>query len=84
MSLYPKSANLLIEQLAKLPGVGKATAQRLAFFILKSDQKENIALARAIREIKENIRFCFECGIMSELETSSIIADLINSNLFAY
>ena len=31
MSLYPKSANLLIEQLAKLPGVGKATAQRLAF-----------------------------------------------------
>ena len=42
MSLYPKSANILIEQLAKLPGVGKATAQRLAFFILKSDQQDNI------------------------------------------
>jgi len=72
MSLYPKSANLLIEQLAKLPGVGKATAQRLAFFILKSDQKENIALASAIKEIKENIHFCFECGIMSELEICNI------------
>ena len=75
MSLYPKSANLLIEQLAKLPGVGKATAQRLAFFILKSDQKENIALASAIKEIKENIRFCIECGIMSELEICNICTD---------
>jgi len=75
MSLYPKSANLLIEQLAKLPGVGRATAQRLAFFILKSDQKENIALASAIKEIKENIRFCSECGIMSELEICNICAD---------
>ena len=75
MSLYPKSANLLIEQLAKLPRVGKATAQRLAFFILKSDQKENIALASAIKEIKENIRFCFECGIMSESEICNICTD---------
>ena len=75
MSLYPKSANLLIEQLAKLPGVGKATAQRLAFFILKSDQKENIALANAIKEIKENIRFCFECGVMSESEICNICTD---------
>ena len=75
MSLYPKSANLLIEQLAKLPGIGKATAQRLAFFILKSDQKENIALASAIKEIKENTRFCFECGIMSESEICNICTD---------
>ena len=75
MSLYPKSANLLIEQLAKLPGVGKATAQRLAFFILKSDQKENIALASAIKAIKENICFCFECGIMSESEICNICTD---------
>ena len=75
MSLYPKSANHLIEQLAKLPGVGRATAQRLAFFILLSDQKENIALASAIKEIKENIRFCFECGIMSESEICNICTD---------
>ena len=75
MSLYPKSANLLIEQLSKLPGVGKATAQRLAFFILKSDQKENIALASAIKEIKKNIRFCFECGIMSESDICKICTD---------
>jgi len=75
MSLYPKPANLLIERLAKLPGVGKATAQRLAFFILKSDQNENIVLANAIREIKENILFCLQCGIMSELEVCNICTD---------
>ena len=75
MSLYPKSANILIEQLAKLPGVGKATAQRLAFFILKSDQQDNINLAHAIKEIKEKITFCVDCGIMAESEICSICLD---------
>ena len=75
MSLYPKSANILIEQLAKLPGVGKATAQRLAFFILKSDQKDNKDLAHAIKEIKEKITFCVDCGIMAESEICSICLD---------
>ena len=75
MSLYPKSANILIEQLAKLPGVGKATAQRLAFFILKSDQQDNINLAHAIKEIKEKITFCVDCGIMAESEVCSICLD---------
>ena len=75
MSLYPKSANILIEQLAKLPGIGKATAQRLAFFILKSDQQDNINLAHAIKEIKEKITFCVDCGIMTESEICSICLD---------
>ena len=75
MSLYPKSANILIEQLAKLPGVGKATAQRLAFFILKSDQQDNINLSNAIKEIKEKIKFCVDCGIMAESEICSICLD---------
>lgn len=80
MSLYPKSANFLIKQLAKLPGIGNATAQRLAFFILKSDQEENIALANAIKEIKKNIRFCKECGIMSESEVCNICTDQNRDN----
>ena len=75
MSLYPKSANILIEQLAKLPGVGKATAQRLAFFILKSNQQDNVNLAHAIKEIKEKITFCIDCGIMAESEICSICLD---------
>ena len=75
MSLYPKSANILIEQLAKLPGIGKATAQRLAFFILKSEQEDNINLSNAIRGIKEKIKFCVDCGIMAESEICNICLD---------
>ena len=75
MPLYPKPASLLIDQLSKLPGVGKATAQRLAFFILKSDSHDNIILANAIKEIKEKIRFCKDCGIMAESEVCTICLD---------
>ena len=75
MPLYPKPASLLIDQLSKLPGVGKATAQRLAFFILKSDNQDNITLASAIKEIKEKIRFCKDCGIMAESEICTICLD---------
>ena len=75
MPLYPKPANLLINQLAKLPGIGKATAQRLAFFILKSDIQDNVSLANAIKEIKEKIKFCIDCGIMAESEICTICLD---------
>ena len=75
MPLYPKPANLLINQLAKLPGIGKATAQRLAFFILKSDIQDNVFLANAIKEIKEKIKFCIDCGIMAESEICTICLD---------
>ena len=75
MPLYPRPANLLIDQLSKLPGVGKATAQRLAFFILKSDMEDNITLANAIKEIKEKIRFCLDCGVMAESEICTICLD---------
>ena len=60
MSLYPKSANRLIDQLSKLPGVGRITAQRLAFYILKSDEEDNINLSDAIQDIKQKIIFCEE------------------------
>jgi len=75
MPLYPKPANLLINQLAKLPGIGKATAQRLAFFILKSDIQDNVSLANAIKEIKEKIKFCIDCGIMAESQICTICLD---------
>ena len=75
MALYPKSATQLIDSLSRLPGIGKATAQRLAFFILKSDQKDNLFLSDSIREIKQKIRFCTNCGIMSESEICSICLD---------
>lgn len=61
MSYYAGPVAGLIEELAKLPGIGPKTAQRLAFYILKSPASEAKKLARAIDEVKDKIRFCEEC-----------------------
>jgi recombination protein RecR len=65
----------LIAQLSRLPGVGTRTAQRLAFHILRVSDEEATALADAIREVKEKIGFCRECGNLTEEELCSICQD---------
>jgi recombination protein RecR len=65
----------LIAQLSRLPGVGTRTAQRLAFHILRVPKEEAFALADAIREVKERIGFCRECGNLTEEELCTICAD---------
>jgi recombination protein RecR len=75
MAVYPKSANTLIEQLSKLPGIGRKTAQRLAFFILKSDNDDIRNLSDAITNIKRKIIFCECCGIMTEQTICDICTD---------
>ena len=65
----------LIAQLSRLPGVGTRTAQRLAFHILRVPKEEAFALADAIREVKERIGFCSECGNLTEEELCTICAD---------
>tara|TARA_Y100000748_G_C15485518_1_gene484563 strand:- start:993 stop:1586 length:594 start_codon:yes stop_codon:yes gene_type:complete len=75
MPLYPKSANRLIDELSKLPGVGRKTAQRLAFYILKSDEEDNINLSDAIKDIKSKIIFCESCGMMTENNICDICMD---------
>src|SRR3989440_7938268 len=49
-----------------MPGIGRRTAQRLAFFILRSTPDQALALADAIREVKERIGFCQECFNLAE------------------
>jgi recombination protein RecR len=65
----------LIAQLSRLPGIGSRTAQRLAFHILRVPKEEAFALADAIREVKERIGFCRECGNLTEEELCTICAD---------
>jgi recombination protein RecR len=65
----------LIAQLSRLPGVGTRTAQRLAFHILRVSDEEAAALADSIREVKEKIGFCRECGNLTEEELCSICQD---------
>ncbi|RMF98505.1 MAG: recombination protein RecR [Candidatus Schekmanbacteria bacterium] len=56
----------LIQALTKLPGIGRKTANRLAAHILKMEKSEAENLADAIKELKENIRFCKECFNITE------------------
>jgi len=65
----------LVAQLTKLPGVGQRTAQRLAFHLLQRPKAEALALAEAIAEVKERVRFCSECGNLTEEERCSICVD---------
>jgi len=73
--VYAPSVDNLIVQLARLPGVGRRTAQRLAFHLLKASEADALALADAIREVKERIGFCTECGNLAEEPLCPICAD---------
>ena len=72
--LSPAVENL-VAQLTRLPGIGTRTAQRLAFHLLSAPKPEALALATAIEEVKERVRFCRECGNLTEEETCAICLD---------
>jgi len=62
----------LIKELSRLPGIGRKTAQRLAFFILAMPDEEAKGIARAIDEVKDKARFCRECFNITENEVCRI------------
>ena len=64
--MYPEPINRLVGELAKLPGIGQRTAQRLAFHILRSEDADAAALADAIREVKEKVGLCEVCFNLAE------------------
>jgi recombination protein RecR len=72
--LSPSVENL-VAQLTRLPGIGSRTAQRLTFHILQVSKQEANALAQAIVEVKERVRFCNECGNLTEEELCAICLD---------
>jgi recombination protein RecR len=59
--VYPEPINRLVTELAKLPGIGQRTAQRLAFYILRSEDAEALALADSIREVIDKVGLCEVC-----------------------
>jgi len=62
----------LINELTKLPGIGRKTAQRLSFFIMGMPEDEALSIANAIIEIKKKARFCRQCFNITEEEICSI------------
>jgi recombination protein RecR len=72
--LSPAVENL-VAQLTRLPGVGTRTAHRLAFHLLRVPKDEAQALAAAIGDVKDRVRFCAECGNLTEEERCEICRD---------
>ena len=72
---YTETVNKLIEELARLPGIGSKTAERLAFHILKSKPADALALAQAISDVKTKIKQCKTCYNFAETETCPICSD---------
>jgi len=75
MAAYAKPIDHLIEALARLPGIGKKTASRLAFHVLRSSSSEAQELARAILDVKEKIRLCSICFNLTDENPCQICQD---------
>jgi recombination protein RecR len=73
----PRALNHLIDELCRLPGIGEKTAQRLAFFILRSPTVRVERLAQAIAEIKEKILFCSQCSSLTEADPCPLCTDAL-------
>ena len=75
MNSFPESVNRLIEEFSKFPGIGRKTAQRLTFYVLKSNQEMVKQLAQSLIDIKVKITSCTVCGAITESDPCLICTD---------
>ena len=73
--MISESVTRLVDEFAKLPGIGKKSAERLAYHVLRVHKTEAMALAEAIRDVKENVRHCQVCYNLAEQERCTICQD---------
>lgn len=75
MSELSESVVAMIEQLSRLPGIGRKSAERLAYHLLRVPDSEAFALADSIRNVRENVRYCDICFNLAESEMCNICRD---------
>lgn len=75
MVRYPAPFAKLVHELAKLPGIGNKTAERLAYHILSLSDREAEGLSEAIRAAKETMHYCSVCGNLTDRDPCAICAD---------
>lgn len=75
MDYFSSPVSRLIEELSRLPGIGRKSAQRLAFHMIRMPKEETQALAEAIVAARTEVRYCKECGCLSDEELCPICAD---------
>ncbi len=76
MTQLTESVAKLIDELARLPGIGRKSAERLAYHILRISKAEALALADAIRAVRENVRYCRTCFSLAESDECAICSDV--------
>lgn len=69
------SVTRLIDEFAKLPGIGRKSAERLAYYILRASKAEVLSLADSLRNVKENVQHCRICYNLAETDECDICAD---------
>lgn len=72
MSELTESVARMIQEFEKLPGLGKKSAERIAYYLLKIEDEEAFALADSIRTVKENVRYCSRCFNLTEEELCDV------------
>jgi recombination protein RecR len=75
MQIAPLPVMRLIEEFSRLPGIGPKTASRLTFFLLRSPKEQAMALAEALKELKEKIKLCSVCFNVTEESPCPICRD---------
>ena len=73
--MYEGAIQDLIDELGRLPGIGPKSAQRIAFHIIQSERVDTSRLIDVLRTVKERVKFCTECGNISEEELCRICRD---------
>lgn len=72
---HNSALNRLIDQLNKLPGIGRRSAERVAFHLLKQPESEALALAQAIHDFRANLRVCARCHNVAETDPCPLCSD---------
>ena len=75
MSNHGGAVSELVEQRGRLPGIGRKSAERLAFHLLRVSEQEALALAESIRRVRQDVRYCEHCFNLSESEACAICND---------
>ncbi len=75
MAQLTESVTRLIDELAKLPGIGRKSAERITYHILRVNKPEALALADSIRNVRENVRYCETCFYLSETAQCEICSN---------
>lgn len=75
MTQLSESVAKVIDEFAKLPGIGRKSAERLTYHVLRIHKNEALALADAIRNVRENVRYCEMCYNLSETPRCSVCRD---------